>query len=101
MEEFPDIALAASYAACIGAFLALRGRHGFWAAYALGFAAAFALLLLAYAVLVWGPPAIVLFAMLYMAIFAVLRLTPLLILMPLLHGALLWRARRAAPPTGA
>ena len=101
MEEVVDIALPTSYLFGAGVFVALRGRYGFWRAYALGFAAAFVLLLGTYVALGWGPLAVVLFVLLYMGIIALIQLSPLLILLPLLHAALLWFARRRTPKTGA
>jgi hypothetical protein len=97
--EAQDYAMLAAHLAGAGVFLALRRARGFWAAYALGFAAALVLLLGFYIVLMWGPPAIVAFVLLYMGLIATMQLLPLLLLLPLLHGALLWRARRAVPPT--
>jgi len=98
--EAQDYAMLAANFAGAAAFLTLRRAQGFWAAYALAYAAALAILLGFYVVLMWGPPAVVAFVLLYMGLIATMQLLPLLILLPLLHGALLWRARRAAPTEG-
>jgi hypothetical protein len=100
MDDVADIALTAAYLLGVGAFVALRDRHGFWGAYALGFAAALALLLGTYVVLGWGPLAVILLVLLYMGLIALMQLSPLLLLLPLLHVALLWLARRRMPKTG-
>lgn len=98
--EAAELALTASYLAGAGGFVALRGRHGFWHASMLGFAAAFALLVAAYGALAWGPAPIVLLALLYLGIIAAVQLLPLLLLLPLLHVALRWHARHRSPRTG-
>jgi hypothetical protein len=92
-DDVPEIARMAAYALGIGCFLTMRGR-GFWPAAAAAFVAATGLLLLACAVLAWGPPAIFALAMLYLGILAVLQMLPLLAILAALHGALLWWTRR-------
>ncbi|PWS38103.1 hypothetical protein DFH01_02025 [Falsiroseomonas bella] len=94
-DDVPEIARMAAYALGIGCFLTMR-RRGFWPAAAAALVAAAGLMLLAYAVLAWGPPAIFALAMLYLGLFAILQILPLLAILAVLHGALLWWARRRA-----
>jgi hypothetical protein len=94
-DDMPELARAAGYLIGIAAFLALR-RRGFLAAASIAFGVALAVLLLAYAVLALGPPAVFALAMLYLGILAVAQMLPLLLILGLLHGALVWWARRTA-----
>jgi hypothetical protein len=94
-DDVPELARAAGYLLGIGVFLALR-HHGFLAAGSIAFGAALAVLLLAYAVLVQGPPAVFALAMLYLGILGVAQMLPLLLILALLHGALAWWMRRRA-----
>lgn len=97
MEELVGPITLAGYAIGVLVFLWMRPR-GFWDAYVAAFGAALAVNGAAFALQLAVPPLVFLWLMLYLLLFAAFRLSGLLVILPLLHGALAWLAgRRAAP----
>lgn len=95
MGDHVEAITLAGYVAGVLVFLWLRPR-GFAPAYVGGFAAALAVNGLIFATALAVPPLVFLWLMFYLLLFAAFRLSGLLLILPLLHLALGWLARRRA-----
>jgi hypothetical protein len=97
--ELADTTTLLGYALGTALFLALRGR-GFWPAYATSLVTAALAVVLIEIVAVEASLRVAGIIILPLLLFAAIRLSGLLVILPALHGALLGLARRRRSFTG-